>query len=114
MHTLEDLAAARADVKHWNDAYANDRSNNPDKFAAQRRNAAARLRQVERSLKEQGLLQKSAQELLDEQLDRLYPNARPRTVVTHEWTKYRVRYFPLETSRSRKTVKEWEHTWEPA
>ncbi|MDM0025915.1 hypothetical protein [Variovorax saccharolyticus] len=112
MNTMEDLAAAQANVKHWGDAYANDRSNNPDKFAAQRRDAAAKLRQIERSLKQQGLIEKTAQELLDEELDGLYPNAKSKTMVTHQGKKYQVRYFPIEQSRSRKTVKEWGHSWD--
>lgn len=114
MYTLEDLAAAQESVRYWDEAFANDRSNNPEKHFANRRDAAAKLREVERSLKDQGLLPKTAQELLDEELDRFYPNAKSKTVVTHEGRKYRVRYFPLVKSRSRKTVKEWGHTWEPA
>jgi hypothetical protein len=31
MYTLEDLAQAEAEFKRWDDAFANDSSNNPNK-----------------------------------------------------------------------------------
>lgn len=111
MHSLEDLASAKAESDRWNDAYANDRSNNPNKYEAQRRDAGIRVRRIEESLKSQGLIEKSEFELLSEELDRLYPDAKSRTIVTHNGKQYQIRYFPLVQSRSRKTVKEWGHSW---
>lgn len=111
MYTLEDLAVAKGELERWNDAYANDRSNNPDKYQAQRRDAGIKLRRIEESLKEQGLVQKSATEVLSEELDRLHPSAKSKTIVTHNGKQYQIRYFPVVTSRSRRTVKEWGHSW---
>ncbi len=113
MYTLDDLAAAKAQLEKWNDAFADDRSNNPNKYEAQRRDAAIKVRRVEESLKHQGLVEKSESDMLNEELDRLYPNAKSRTIVTHNCKQYQVRYFPLVESRSRKTVKEWGHNWAP-
>ena len=111
MYSLDDLAAAEVELKRWNDAFANDRSNNPNKYEAQRRDAAIKVRRIEENLKDQGLIEKSESEVLKEALDRLYPNAKPKTIVTHNGKQYQVRYFPLVQSRSRKTVKEWGHKW---
>jgi len=45
------------------------------------------------------------------ELDRLYPNARSRSIVEYGGKRYRIRYYP-ETSRSGKTVHRWHHGWE--
>lgn len=111
MYSLDDLAVATAELQRWNDAYANNRSNNPNKYEAQRRDAGVKVRMIEESLKRQGLIEKSESEILNAELDRLFPNAKPRTTVTHDGKQYQIRYLPLVTSRSRKTVKEWGHSW---
>jgi hypothetical protein len=111
MYSLDDLTAAKAETQKWDDAFANDRSNNPNKYEAQRRDAEAKVRKIEETLKRQGLIPKTDADLLNEELDLLYPNAKSRTVVTHNGQRYQVRYFPLIESRSRKTVREWGHSW---
>jgi hypothetical protein len=111
MYSLDDLAAAKAELAKWNDAFSDDRSNNPNKYEAQRRDSRIKVRTIEESLKHQGLIAKSESDILNENLDRLYPNAKSRTIVTHNDKQYQVRYFPLVESRSRKTVKEWGHSW---
>lgn len=111
MYSLDDLEAAKNELNRWNDAFANDRSNNPNKYEAQRRDAGIKVRQIENDLKNQGILQKSENELLNEQLDRLYPNVKSKTIVSYNGKAYQVRYFPLVRSRSRKNVKEWGHEW---
>ena len=40
-------------------------------------------------------------------LDRLYPNARSKTVVTHEGKKYQIRYFLSFVGG----YKHWDHHW---
>ena len=111
LYTLEDLAAAEVKLKYWDDAFANDKSNNPNKYEAQRRDARREVRQISRELKRIGLLEKTEEEKLHEELDRAYPNARANSVVQYNGKMYRIRYFPVEQSRSRKTVKEWGHQW---
>ncbi|WP_140853494.1 hypothetical protein [Myxococcus xanthus] len=112
MPTLDDLAAAQSELRRWDDAFANDRSNNPNKYEAQRRDAAALVRRIERELKDEGLLAKTEAEMLNEVLDRMYPNAKSKLIVSHNGKRYQSRYFPVVQSRSRKTVKEWGHTWD--
>jgi hypothetical protein len=111
LYSLDDLATAEAELKRWDDAYANDRSNNPNKYAAQRRDARRAVRLISDELKRRGLVDKSDAEKLFDELDRLYPNAKSKTIVSHNGVKYQIRYFPLEQSRSRKTVKIWGHEW---
>lgn len=111
MYSLEDLAQAEAELKRWDDAFANDSSNNPNKYAAQRRDARSKIRRITEHLKLLGVIEKTEAEKLNDELDRLYPNAPSKLVVAHNGRKYQSRYFPLVQSRSRKTVKEWGHEW---
>jgi hypothetical protein len=112
MYTLDDLEAAREESRHWGDAFANDRSNNPNKYEAQQRDASIKIRRIERYLKDHGIIEKTERELLNEELDKRYPNAKSKTIVTYQGKRYQIRYSPLVQSRSRKTVKEWGHNWE--
>lgn len=111
MYTLEDLAQAEAELKRWDDAFANDSSNNPNKYDAQRRDARSKVRRITENLKLSGIIEQTEAEKLNGELDRLYPNAPSKSVVVHNGCKYQVRYFALVQSRSRKTVKEWGHEW---
>lgn len=110
-YTVGDLEKANAELKYWDDAFANDRSNNPNKYEAQRRDARRAVRRIEEDLKRRGLIAKTDAELLAEELDRLYPRAPSGKTVLHKGKMYRIKYFPVEQSRSRKTVKEWGHRW---
>lgn len=110
-YTLEDLEKARAELELWQERWANSSSNNPNKFRSQREWAAGRVREIEQDLKERGLLDKTDWEKINAELDKIYPNAKSRTVVEYQGKKYQISYFPLETSRSGKTVHEWGHRW---
>lgn len=109
--SLDDLGIAEAELKRWDDAYANDSSNNPNKYEAQRRDARRAVRRISEALKSQGIIEKSEAEKITAELDRLFPNAKSKASVMHNGVTYQNRYFPLEKSRSRKTVKEWGHEW---
>ena len=113
MYDLEDLRKALEDLKRWNDAFADDRSNNPNKYRSQIRTAAGRVREIEAALKAAGKLPMTDGEKLTAELDKIFPNASSKTTVVREGKKYRIRYFPIQFSRSRKTVTEWGHVWEP-
>jgi hypothetical protein len=58
-----------------------------------------------------GLLERSYKEKLERELNRIFPNAQSKEIVEHNGKKYRRRYWPLEKSRSGKTVKEWDKSW---
>lgn len=112
MYTLDDLKKAIEQKEHWDNRFANDSSNNPNKYQAQRRDAGIMVRRITESLKEQGLIEKNEVEVINEELDKIYPNAKSKTIVNHNGKKYQIRYFPVVKSRSRKTVKEWGHSWD--
>ncbi|MGT2594030.1 hypothetical protein ACVQ79_16480 [Vibrio cholerae] len=111
MYTLEDLDKAIEVKQHWDDKFFNDSSNNPNKYQAQRRDAEICVQQIRSYLKSVGIIEKTEDERLNEQLDTLYPNAKSKTIVEYQGSQYQVRYFPVVKSRSRKTVKEWGHSW---
>ncbi len=112
MYGLNDLEKAIEEKNLWDDRFANDSSNNPNKYEAQRRDAGIKVRLITKNLKENGILEKTESEKLNEELDKIYPNAKSKTIVTYNDKKYQIRYFPVVKSRSRKTVKEWGHSWE--
>ncbi|MFH0891232.1 MAG: hypothetical protein V1867_00460 [Candidatus Falkowbacteria bacterium] len=111
MYNLDNLEKAKKNLKEWQDAFADDSSNNPDKYLSQIRSARRQVRAVVKDLKERGILEMTTEEKISAELDKLYPKAKSKTVVEYNENKYRLHFFPLEHSRSRKTVTEWGHQW---
>ena len=112
MYTLEDYEKAKAELTCWREAWNNYTGNNPDKYQTDIRNAARRMREIERCLKNAGLLEWTEREKLEGELDRMFPNAQSKETVEYRGKKYLRRYWPLEKSRSGKTVNEWGKSWE--
>lgn len=110
-YTAEDLEKAEKDLERANEIGMS--GNNPNAGRAIQKAARSRLRTVKEVLKQSGQVEKTPEEKLTEELDNLYPNAKSKTVVEHRGKKYQVRYFPLESSRTGKTVFEWGHSWIP-
>ena len=110
-YTLEDLEKAREEVRFWEDKFANSRGNNPNKFRSQIEDAGRKVRYITDALKASGIVEKTDTKKLTAELDKLYPNAKSRKVVTYEGKRYQIKYFPLDKSRSGKTVHEWGHGW---
>lgn len=110
--TLQDLDQAPADVTLWDERWANDGSNNPNKYWAQRQAARRRVRELTAMLKLQGDLEMTDHERLCATLDAIAPNTRSGEVVEHDGLRYRRRFFPEEKSRTGKTVTAWGRTWE--
>ncbi|MGX9352813.1 hypothetical protein ACS3QZ_16570 [Shimia sp. W99] len=111
MYTLTDLDEARKNQNYWNTRFADNRSNNPNKYYAERRDASRLVRIIEKELKASGKLPLTAQELLEKKLDEAFPYAKSKQIVVFEGRRYQRKFWPLETSRSRKTVKEWGRGW---
>lgn len=107
MYTLKDYENAKETVERWDNAFYNDRSNNPNSYRSERQNSRSKLKEIERVLKKEGLLEKS----INDKLDELYPNSRSKKRVVYEGNRYQIEYYPLVKSRSGKTVREWSHTW---
>lgn len=90
MYTIDDLERAQKELDRWHDAFANDSSNNPNKYQAQIRDAAIQCRGIQQYLKNIGTIKKSESEKLTEELDTLHPNAKSKTVVTYRGQKYQI------------------------
>jgi hypothetical protein len=110
-YSLTDLERARDELARWEERWANSSSNNPDKHMGRIRVARRRLREVEDALKASGQLPLSDKEQLEARLDLAFPNARSKEIVEFEGKKYQRIFYPVERSRSRKTVNEWGKEW---
>ncbi|MBT3726770.1 hypothetical protein HOG21_03580 [bacterium] len=111
MYTLDDLEKARADFAKWDDKFSEYTGNNPSKYDSQIKAALRKIRTIETVLKNGGALARTAQEELDYELDRLFPDAKSKSIHEKDGKKYQIIYFPIEKSNSGKTVTEWGHRW---
>lgn len=111
MYTLEGYEKAKADLKELTDLFDRYSGNNPDKYQADIKMARSKLRIIEAYLKEAGTLSSTNQERLERELDKAFPDASSKQIVEFKGKRYQRRFFPLEKSRSRKTVREWGKSW---
>jgi hypothetical protein len=109
--TLEDLVRER----QWDSGFG---SNNPGAFSRQLAEHRDRLREIETYLKSEGVLEKTEADKfleenkkINEELNRLYPDVKSKTIVEYNGKKYQIRYFPLRKRQGK--VLEWEHAWWP-
>jgi len=110
MYSLADLEAAKAEWKSWEDRWDSYSGNNPDKYHSQREMAQAKVRAIEQYLKSAGALPLSEQEVLERDLERLFPNAKSKDVIEHRGIRYQRRFSPA--ARSRKgSVTRWDKSW---
>jgi hypothetical protein len=113
MNTLETYLAAKADLKAVEEQWNSYNGNNPDKFKSQLSDAITKVLDIETELKNSGVLERSPEEELTHQLDKAFPNAQSKEVVFWNGQKYVRRFAPAVTSRSGKTVRQWDKWWEP-
>jgi hypothetical protein len=111
MYTLEDYEKAKAALKNWIDRFDRYSGNNPDKYQADIRTARNKMRAIEEHLKRVGTLPLTDQESLEIKLDKVFQKASSKQIVEFEGKRYQRKFFPLEKSRSRKTVIEWGKSW---
>ena len=109
--TIEDLEAARINLKRELDRWENYGGNNPDKYKTAIADARVVVHDIESKLKAAGLLELSDEERRFKELDRLFPDAGTRQVVEHEGRKFQRKFTPVATSLSGKTVKAWRAYW---
>lgn len=112
MYTLDDYEKAKSELRRWSDAWDNYSGNNPDKYQADIKAARRRVRELEEYLKAHGLIERTEREILEKEIDAAFPNAKSKEIVSFRGKRYMRRFFPLEKSRSRKTVNEWGRSWE--
>lgn len=111
MYTLDDYEKAKAEAKKWTDTFYRYTGNNPDKYQSDIKIACAKLREIEQDLKSCGVLVMNDKEKLEAELDKQFPEAGSKQIVEYKGKSYQRKYFPLEKSRSRKTVTAWGKTW---
>jgi len=111
LYTLEDLDVAREALKSWQDKFDRYSGNNPDKYQADIKSASRTVRQIENSLKALGQIPLSEHEELERDLNAAFPNAESNQIVEFRGRKYQRKFWPIERSRSRKTVTEWGRGW---
>ena len=110
-YTIEDLENARAELRRWDDAFADTSSNNPNKYRSQIRAAASEVRRIEAALKDAGVIPLTEHEKLERELDVAFPQAQSKEVVEYRGKKYQRWFSPAEKSNSGKTVHEWKKGW---
>lgn len=103
-YTLEDLEKERL----WDSGFG---PNNPGAERREWLNHQRRLREIEEYLKKQGVIEYTEEEKTTTELDKIHPKAKSKQVVEHNGKKYKLQFYPLETSGSGKTVREWGHRW---
>ena len=112
MYTLDDYEKAKAELAHWQRVWENYTGNNPNKYHADIKAAAEKVRAIKQHLQNTGVLELSEKEKFEKELDLAFPNAKSKEIVEYKGKKYRRRFFPLEQSRSGKTVTAWGKRWE--
>jgi hypothetical protein len=116
-YTLDDLKRAEerlAGSQAYRDSYV---SNNPNKYRNNDKYLRLEVVIIKEHLTADGALPPvpprplTEKELLDKELDEAFPNAQSKQIVEHKGRKYRRRFWPLDKSRSGKTVHEWGCDW---
>ena len=111
MYTLADLEKAKAELASWEEKWDRYSGNNPNKFQSNIKSARSKVRIITESLKSDGKIERSDKEKLEQALNQAYPNARSKQEVEFEGERYQLKFYPLEKSRSGKTVTNWGREW---
>lgn len=111
MYTIDDLNKAQEELNDLNRRWENYSGNNPDKYQSDIKIARSNVRSIMNYLKSTGVLEMTPHETLNTELNRAFPNARSKEIVEYNGQKYQRQFFPLEKSRSRKTVTVWGKDW---
>lgn len=112
MYTQEDLTKAWEVLKSWQEKFDRYTGNNPDKYQSDIKSARRTVRLIENALKASGQIPLTEQEQLERDLDATFPNAKSKQIVEFQGRKYQRKFWPLEKSRSGKSVTEWGRGWE--
>lgn len=109
---LDQYEDAKAKLAAIQTRWANYDGNNPEKFRSALREAREQLAAVELELKKGGHIEMTEAERLPAALDKAFPNARSKEIVTFEGTRFQRRFYPATRSNSGKSVRTWDKGWE--
>ena len=112
MYTPAELEAAKEELASWQARWESYSGNNPDKYQSDLRMAREKVRLIEASLKRAGQIPLTQQEELERALDNEFPDARSKQIVSFRGKKYQRKFWPLEKSRSGKSVTVWDKGWQ--
>lgn len=111
MYSLHDLEEARAELAKWQRRDENYTGNNPNKYQASIKASRRMVRLISEALKASGTLERTDKEELEIELNAAFPNAQSKEIVDFQGRRFQRRFYPLEQSRSRKTVTDWGREW---
>lgn len=110
-YTLEDFEKAKVELRSWVDRFDRYSGNNPNKYQSDIKAARRHVRVVEETLKATGLVQLSDTDFIEKKFDVAFPNAAGKQLVEFKGRRFQRRFWPIEKSRSRKSVREWGKGW---
>ncbi len=111
MYTFDDLENARATLQVSEDRFDRYSGNNPNKYQSDIKTARRNVRVIEDALKAQGVLPLTERENLEKELDAAYPDAKSKQIVEYNGRRFQRQFWPVEKSRSGKTVTDWGSGW---
>jgi hypothetical protein len=106
-YTLDDMAAAQAELDDAQRRFDDYEGNNPNKHRAALRPARLRLDLIVSDLRQRGIIptpEPTAKQRLDQALNKAFPNAQSREEVEYEGKRYRRRFVKAEYG--------WTRWWE--
>jgi hypothetical protein len=109
--TVDDLEKAREALRAWEDRFDRYTGNNPNKYQSDIKVARREVRMIEDALKANGATPLTKDEQLEKELDAAFPDAKSKQIVEYSGRKFQRRFWPIEKSRSSKTVTEWGRGW---
>ena len=109
--TPKDLEDALARLQRVHEEAGRRSRNHPKAYHAEINDAHAEVRAIERELKDAGIIPRTAQELLDSELDSAFPDAAGGEVVVHRGARYKRTFFAVRRT-ARGKVQEWGRIWE--
>lgn len=110
MYTIADLEKAKAERTSIEARWDNYSGNNPNKLHSERKAAQAKVGAIEVHLKASGEIPLSDHEILEQELDRCFPEAKSKEIVEHQGIQYQRRFSPAEKSRAG-NVTRWHKSW---
>ncbi|HGW4196990.1 TPA: hypothetical protein ACNH0M_001036 [Morganella morganii] len=111
MSVFKQLKLAQERLERIEKKWSDYSGNNPSKYSAELKSARRDVREQIKKAKLEGLIELTESEKTERELNKLYPNAKSKKTVEYKQRKYIKKYYPLEKSRSGKTVTEWGSEW---
>lgn len=111
MYSQNDLIEANKQLEQLEEKWARYDGNNPNKYRSQLRSLRLKVELITEHFKSTGTIPLTEKEVMHNRLDAAFPNARSKQVVEFHGVKYQRRFYPLQKSRSGKSVTEWGRDW---